>query len=94
MAGRVRLKAQLHCYPLARARPSFNGGAQRSGLGLEIVLLDDVFDLPGLGDAQPAGIGEGQAEQAAGLVPVAGGVAIQKVEGEVGAGDQEGADVA
>ena len=51
LAGRVRLKAQLQCYPLAPARLSFNGGAQRSGLGLEIVLLDDVFDLPGLGDA-------------------------------------------
>ena len=55
--------------------------------------LQDCFDLPRLGDAQPAGVGEGQAEQAAGLVPVARGGAIQEVEGKVGAGDQKFADV-
>ena len=55
--------------------------------------MQDCFDLPRLGDAQPAGVGEGQAEQAAGLVPVARGGAIQEVEGKVGAGDQDAADV-
>ena len=70
------------------------GRARASGVAVEAGELQDLFDLPRLGDAQPAGIGEGQAEQAAGLVPVAGGGAGQEVEGEVGAGDQEAANVA
>ena len=76
------------------AGSSGDEGARASGIAAEAFALQDCFDLPGLGDAQPAGVGEGQAEQAAGLVPVAGGGAGQEVDGEVGAGDQEFADVA
>lgn len=70
------------------------GSTNQSSLGLEIVLLQDCLDPPSLGEAQPVGVREGEGEEFAGPLPVAGGDALEEVEGELDAGGQEGANVA